>query len=462
MIKKYILGALIALVVPAFFAYAATPVLTAAGTDDNVTVTVTGGEINAPVVLFYNQNLAGQGTVEQRTIGTTDINGNFTGSVSTSGLGISQSSPVYVQTAGVQSLPVNWPSNTAGTTSNTNAVTFSQSSPTFAVGQSGTITLSGGGGGTFFISSNSNPNFTSASISGNTLTLSGSQLGQSAITVCSTAGPCAVVMPTFNATGIANPTTSGSVTGVAGSPTLSQGSINVSQNGQGILTVSGGAGPYMISVPSGSGISTTLIGNTLYVNGNNATGSSTLQVCYVNNGGCTPLTVNIQGTSSGTTTNTNNGIGNISFTLPITAGELTQIPLSGGIGSYYIQTPASTPAMATISGNTLRLTGVTTGTGTITVCQTGASACLPISFMVTPALTGTGGGFFYETNFGFGMTSQDVMELQTRLKDEGFFTATPTGYFGPLTQSAVMAYQSAHGIPATGYVGPLTRAQLNQ
>jgi N-acetylmuramoyl-L-alanine amidase len=82
--------------------------------------------------------------------------------------------------------------------------------------------------------------------------------------------------------------------------------------------------------------------------------------------------------------------------------------------------------------------------------------------MVTPALTGTGGGFFYETNFGFGMTSQDVMELQTRLKDEGFFTSTPTGYFGPLTQSAVMAYQSAHGIPATGYVGPLTRAQLNQ
>lgn len=461
MIKKYILGALIALSIPAFFAYASTPMLSVSGAGDTVTVTVTGGEINAPVVLFYNQNLAGQGTVQQNNIGSTDINGNFTGTVSTSGLGISQNSPVYVQTAGVQSLPVNWPSGTS--TGSTNALIFSQSTPTFTLGQTGTVTISGGGGGTFYIASNSNPNFTSASISGNTLTLNGLQTGQSTITVCSTSGPCAVVTPTFNGSGVASSTSSGSVTGVVGSPTLSQGSLNVNQNGQGSITLSGGTGPFTVNVPTGTGISTTLIGNTLYVNGNTATGSTTIQVCSANNGGCTPLAVNIQGTtSSGSTTTTTTGNGNITFTVPVTAGEITQLSLSGGVGNYFLQAPVSSPAMASISGNSLRLTGVTNGSGTVTVCQTGGSSCLPINFVVVPALTGTGGGFFYDTDFGVGTTNQDVMELQSRLQAEGFFTATPTGYFGPITESAVKAYQSAHGIPSTGFVGPLTRAQLNQ
>lgn len=463
MIKKYILGVLIALSIPALVAYASTPILSVSGTSDNnnVTVTVTGGEINAPVILFYNQNLAGQGTVQQRTIGTTDTNGNFTGTVSTSGLGISQSSPVYVQTAGVQSLPVNWPSGTGTTTNSGNALIFSQSFPTLAVGQSGTITISGGGGGTYYIASNSSPNFTAASISGNTLTLSGSQAGQSTITVCSTSGPCAVLTPTF--TGITS--TTSSVTGGTGSPTISQGNINVSQNGQVSVTISGGITPYTISVPSGSGISTTLMGNTLFINGNNAIGSNTIQVCSANNGGCTPLTVNIQGVFTGSTITTTTGNSNITFTLPVIAGEVTQIPLSGGIGGYFIQTPVSSPAIASISGSSLRLAGVSIGSGAVTVCQTGTSSCLPISFTVMPAAavpTGTGGGFLYDTDFGLGTTGQDVMELQTRLKDEGYFTVAPTGYFGSITRAAVMSYQSAHGIPSTGFVGPLTRAQLNQ
>jgi peptidoglycan hydrolase-like protein with peptidoglycan-binding domain len=38
-----------------------------------------------------------------------------------------------------------------------------------------------------------------------------------------------------------------------------------------------------------------------------------------------------------------------------------------------------------------------------------------------------------------------------------------TGYFGPLTMSAVRSYQTRNGItPASGYVGPKTRAFLNK
>ncbi len=39
--------------------------------------------------------------------------------------------------------------------------------------------------------------------------------------------------------------------------------------------------------------------------------------------------------------------------------------------------------------------------------------------------------------------------------------AGATGYFGPVTQRALIEYQTAHGItPATGYFGPLTRAYI--
>jgi hypothetical protein len=70
----------------------------------------------------------------------------------------------------------------------------------------------------------------------------------------------------------------------------------------------------------------------------------------------------------------------------------------------------------------------------------------------------------FTVNLRFGSRGNDVVELQKALKKLGFFPATqePTGYFGPLTRTAVIAYQKANGItPAVGFVGPLTRASLN-
>lgn len=458
--KKYILGLIFALTAPLMFAYASTPVLTATGSGDNntVTVQVTGGEINAPVVLFYNQNVNGQGTVQQQTIGTTDINGRFTGTVSSTALGISMTSPVYVQVGGYQSLPVNWP---YGSATSTNIITFSPSSPTFAIGQNGTVTISGGGGGTYYIASNSNPNFTSASISGSTLTLNGSQSGQSSVTVCSTSGPCAVLTPNFSVSG----STTGATTGPTGSPTVSASTLNISQGGQGTLTLSGGTSPYLVTAVSGSNISTTLIGNTLYVNGSTP-GTSVLNICSTSttttgNTLCTPVTVNVQGQGATTTS------GAPSFTIPLTSGEPLRLLLSGGNGTYYIQPMGSSPVMASLNGSLLTLTGSSLGSATVNVCSsatpTSSATCLPIMVTVNPSSdTGTGGGYLFDTDLSTGMSGQDVMELQQRLKDEGYLNVTPTGYFGPLTFSAVKAYQSANGLPSTGYVGPLTRGLLNQ
>ena len=51
--------------------------------------------------------------------------------------------------------------------------------------------------------------------------------------------------------------------------------------------------------------------------------------------------------------------------------------------------------------------------------------------------------------------------LQTLLSGLGFYnTSNGTGFFGPITEAAVIAFQSAHGFPANGIVGASTWAAL--
>ena len=63
-----------------------------------------------------------------------------------------------------------------------------------------------------------------------------------------------------------------------------------------------------------------------------------------------------------------------------------------------------------------------------------------------------------------GKQGSDVTELQMYLSQNGFYPeALITGYFGTLTQKAVMRYQKLNDIfPVAGYVGPLTREVLGQ
>jgi len=70
----------------------------------------------------------------------------------------------------------------------------------------------------------------------------------------------------------------------------------------------------------------------------------------------------------------------------------------------------------------------------------------------------------FTSSFGVGSNGADVSALQQFLITEGYLTAisSPTGYFGPLTEAAVKAFQAKNNIDATGYVGPLTIAVLNQ
>ncbi|HUQ30230.1 MAG TPA: peptidoglycan-binding protein [Candidatus Paceibacterota bacterium] len=84
---------------------------------------------------------------------------------------------------------------------------------------------------------------------------------------------------------------------------------------------------------------------------------------------------------------------------------------------------------------------------------------------IAPASTGKVLGseiFHFLKDLRFGTNDSDVAELQKFLVAHGFpIPSSITTFFGSQTLTAVKAYQTAHGIPATGFVGPLTRAALN-
>jgi cell wall-associated NlpC family hydrolase len=68
-----------------------------------------------------------------------------------------------------------------------------------------------------------------------------------------------------------------------------------------------------------------------------------------------------------------------------------------------------------------------------------------------------------ETTLKFGMRSPEVMKLQTRLKDLGFFTyPMVTDYFGTVTEESVEKFQKAYGLPVTGIVTNTVLAKISE
>ena len=53
-----------------------------------------------------------------------------------------------------------------------------------------------------------------------------------------------------------------------------------------------------------------------------------------------------------------------------------------------------------------------------------------------------------------------VRQMQDKLKSLGYFDASSTGYFGTITQQAVIDYQTDHGLIADGKAGPQTLSLL--
>lgn len=67
----------------------------------------------------------------------------------------------------------------------------------------------------------------------------------------------------------------------------------------------------------------------------------------------------------------------------------------------------------------------------------------------------------FSRGFGLGMRGADVTNIQNMLIEQKYLNAQATGYFGPLTRSAMMKFQNDKGISATGYFGQLSMAHAN-
>ena len=59
-----------------------------------------------------------------------------------------------------------------------------------------------------------------------------------------------------------------------------------------------------------------------------------------------------------------------------------------------------------------------------------------------------------------GSEGEEVIELQTRLQELGYYTGSIDGQFGPGTRDAVILFQQQHGLGADGIVGQETRETL--
>lgn len=71
--------------------------------------------------------------------------------------------------------------------------------------------------------------------------------------------------------------------------------------------------------------------------------------------------------------------------------------------------------------------------------------------------------FIFLRDLKFGSFGEDVVKLQKRMRDYGYFKHPfNTGFFASVTKESVIRYQHDHGLVGDGVVGPKTRASLNE
>lgn len=126
----------------------------------------------------------------------------------------------------------------------------------------------------------------------------------------------------------------------------------------------------------------------------------------------------------------------------------------GGGGSSGNGAPVGTLGIGGSFIPGLAVAGSNSGTGTGTGVGTGSTSGGEVLGAAA---------YNFGRNLALGSRGADVDALQQILIDGGFLKiASPTGYFGALTRTAVIAFQAKYSIAQVGLVGPQTRAQLNK
>lgn len=351
--------------------------------------------------------------------------------------------------------------------SGTGQLSLSQTNATVVSGQNLPITVTGGTG-VYQILNNSNPSIIQASVNGSILTLTtGVATGSSSITVCSSDNAlCGVVVAT-----------AGSASTVALTFSTTAPTVSVNQNTTVNVYGPSGVQFYVSSNSNPSIVQANLSGAVLTLTGIEA-GSSSVTVC-ASTGTCASLTVTVQSTVS---------VGNITLSqnaISVLSGQNSTITVTGGEQPYNVSGGTNSVSQETLSGGTLTVYGVATGTSNVNVCSAGGgcimlvvtvnggAAAAPAPAVSAPAPTPTvvvpvavtvpvAPAYVFTASLSRGSSGTEVMALQKFLAAQGMLTATPNGYYGPQTEAAVVKFQAAHGVNQLGIVGPSTRAALNK
>ena len=359
-------------------AMAPTLSVSASGSGNSVQITV-NGDSNASVVLYYYQ--ANYSYTQSQNIGSTNYNGYFSTTVSTSSYNISSGSSVYVMVNSQQSQSVAWPyayNNYYNNYGNYGgSISLSQNSVSVGVGQSTTVTISGGN--TPYSMYPNSPNLYQAAIGGNTLTLTGQNTGSDSLRICSSNSTtsCATLSITIG---------SGSnyYNNYGGQVSLSQSSISLNVGGSGSVSIYGNGGYYVSSNSNSSVATANISGSTLNVYGSNY-GNSTITVCQNNGNQCATLYVTVQ---YGSGTNTTGGAITFSQTNPsLSIGQNVSVSIYGGSGSNYNLAYNSNASVvqANLSGSTMTISGSSNGSAAIVVCSA-ANSCSALTVIVGSVL----------------------------------------------------------------------------
>ena len=376
----------------------------------NVTVTISGGQPNAAVVITFTPPGS---SLPTNIDGTTDYSGNFTTVFSTGGYNTNIASQITATVGGQQAYlnggygGYNGGCGYYGCT-NVGGMTLSQTSLTLSVGQSTSVTASFpypvyGYTNNIYISSNSNSSVASASVSGNQVTVYGIASGSTSISVCQNSGSsaCASLYVTVGGGtncytyGSYNCGSNGSVWFNPTSPSMYVGqSLAVSINSNSYSTAYPyNSTAYYISSNSNSGVVTATVSGTVLNLYANQSGSSSISVCSSALGDCGTLYVTVSGGNNcGYYGCSVGGLVVSPSSLSLTVGQSATASVSVGSyyysGGYYISSNSNSGiASASISGSQVTVYGIASGSTTLSVCQnSGSSACASLYVTVTGVL----------------------------------------------------------------------------
>ncbi len=374
---------------------------------------------------------------------------------------------------------------------NTTSLSFNPSTISLTVGQSQTVGISGSG--PYYVSNNTNPAIASATLNGSVLIVAGVTSGTDTIVVCSSNGgstKCSSV--TVNVT--QGNVLSGNAT--SSSLTFSQNNITMYTGQNQTVSVYGGSGVYYVSNNSApSSVTVNTDGSNVVITGVSF-GGANITICTIDNQ-CGSLYVYVQpnNQSNNSSTGTLTAPALVSFSVSSSDSNGKFIGSGNTLTVTFITNQIINIPTATVAGTPVSVTGGGIGPYTLSYTMTGQES-LPVpvnlhfsnvagtagqsSFwigntpVVNPIASGSLSGSTANTSSNNnssstfteylydGSSGSQVTALQKRLTADGFYSGPITGTFGPLTRTALKAYQAKHGLAQIGVVGPATRVILNR